>query len=151
MIVPTLCPPWQQFIERGGVFKNLYRLRFRDGQYHWVASSGVSLTEKDGTIREWIGTFNDITGRKRAEEALRQKEEEYRSIFEQALEGIYRTTPEGKSLAANPALAKILGYTSTEELEPTSLIRWVRCGPILQAARPSQKSWSEAKLYVDTN
>jgi len=116
MIVPTLCPPWQQFIERGGVFKNLYRLRFRDGQYHWVASSGVSLTEKDGTIREWIGTFNDITGRKRAEEALRQKEEEYRSIFEQALEGIYRTTPEGKSLAANPALAKILGYTSTEEL-----------------------------------
>jgi len=107
---------WQQFIERGGVFKNLYRLRFRDGQYHWVASSGVSLTEKDGTIREWIGTFNDITDRKRAEEALRQKEEEYRSIFEQALEGIYRTTPEGKSLAANPALAKILGYTSTEEL-----------------------------------
>lgn len=106
---------WRQFIEQGGIFKNLYRLRFRDGEYHWVAVNGVSLSESDGTIREWIGTFNDITDRKRSEEALRQKEEEYRSIFEQALEGIYRTTPQGKSLAANPALAKILGYASPDE------------------------------------
>jgi PAS domain S-box-containing protein len=109
-------PVWQKFIEQGGIFKRQYRLRFRDGRYHWVASNGVSLNEKDGTIREWIGTFNDITDRKHDEEALRQKEEEYRSIFEQALEGIYRTTPEGKSLAANPALAKILGYASPEDL-----------------------------------
>ena len=96
-------PIWQQFIEQGGIFKNVYRLRFRDGKYHWVAVAGVSLNQRDGSIREWIGTFNDITERKRAEEALRQKEEEYRSIFEQALEGIYRTTPEGKSLAAVPS------------------------------------------------
>jgi PAS domain S-box-containing protein len=66
-------PLWLPFIERGGVFKNLYRLRFRDGKYHWVAVNGVSLPEKDGTICEWIGTFNDITDRKLAEEALRQK------------------------------------------------------------------------------
>lgn len=80
-------PAWLQFIEQGGTFKCLYRIRFRDGTYHWVAVNGVSLNEQDGTIREWIGTINDITDRKRAEEALRQKEEEYRSIFEQALEG----------------------------------------------------------------
>jgi PAS domain S-box-containing protein len=106
---------WLHFIEKGGVFKRQYRLRFRDGKYHWGAVNGVSLNETDGTIREWIGTFNDITDRKHAEEVVRQKEEEYRSIFEQALEGIYRTTPEGKSIAANPALAKILGYGSPEE------------------------------------
>jgi PAS domain S-box-containing protein len=106
---------WLQFVEKGGVFKKQYRLRCCDGQYHWLAVNGISLHGEDGAIREWIGTFNDITDRKLAEEALRRKEEEYRSIFEQALEGIYRTTPEGRSLAANPALAKLLGYESAEE------------------------------------
>jgi len=107
---------WSSFIEKGGIFKRQYRLRFRDGEYHWIAVNGVSLYDRDGTIREWIGTFNDITDRKAAEEALRRKEEDYRSIFEQALEGIYRTTPEGTSLAANPALVKILGYESPQDL-----------------------------------
>lgn len=112
----AIAASWLQFIEKGGVFKRQYRLRCRDGQYHWIAVNGVSLRQNDGAIREWIGTFNDITDRKLAEEALRRKEEDYRSIFEQALEGIYRTTPEGLSLAANPALAKILGYDSPEQL-----------------------------------
>ncbi len=58
----------------------------------------------------------DITGRKKAEAALREAEEKYRDIFEGALEGIYRTSLEGKLLAANPAAARMLGYDSTREL-----------------------------------
>ena len=49
-------------------------------------------------------------------EALRGAEEKYRGIFENAVEGIGRTTPEGLILAANPALARMLGYDSPEEL-----------------------------------
>jgi two-component system, cell cycle sensor histidine kinase and response regulator CckA len=51
-----------------------------------------------------------------SEEGLRIAEEKYRSIFENALEGIYETTQEGKNLISNPALAKILGYDSSEDL-----------------------------------
>ncbi|HYD30899.1 MAG TPA: EAL domain-containing protein [Azospirillaceae bacterium] len=40
----------------------------------------------------------------------------YRSLFENAVEGIYRTTPEGQYLAANPALARIYGYESAQQL-----------------------------------
>ncbi|MEQ8957293.1 MAG: adenylate/guanylate cyclase domain-containing protein, partial [Coleofasciculus sp. C2-GNP5-27] len=47
---------------------------------------------------------------------LRQAEEKYRSIFERATEGIFQATPEGRYITANPALAKILGYTSPEDL-----------------------------------
>ena len=54
--------------------------------------------------------------RKRAEMALHQAEEKYRSIFENTIEGIFQTTPEGKYLSANPALARIYGYSSAEEL-----------------------------------
>ncbi len=57
----------------------------------------------------------DITARRAAERALRAAESRYRGIFEGALEGIFRTTPEGKVLAANPALAAMLGYDSVEE------------------------------------
>ncbi len=58
----------------------------------------------------------DITERKQAEEALKQAEANYRSIFENAVEGIFQTTPAGVYLSANPALARIYGYQSPEEL-----------------------------------
>ncbi len=54
-----------------------------------------------------------------SDESLRIAEEKYRSIFENALEGIYETSREGKNLTSNPALAKILGYDSPEDLIST--------------------------------
>jgi PAS domain S-box-containing protein len=58
----------------------------------------------------------DILKRKRAERALKQAEEKYRSIFENAVEGIFQTAPAGYYISANPALARIHGYHSPEEL-----------------------------------
>jgi len=52
----------------------------------------------------------------KAVEALREAEVNYRSIFENATEGIFRTTPEGGLLSANPALARMFGYTSPADL-----------------------------------
>ncbi len=49
-------------------------------------------------------------------EALRRAEQKYRSIFEHCLEGIFQTTPDGKYISANPALAKMYGYNSAQEL-----------------------------------
>ena len=48
--------------------------------------------------------------------SLKEAEEKYRSIFENAIEGIYQTTPEGKFLDANPAMARLFGYESAKEL-----------------------------------
>ncbi|MDQ3818402.1 MAG: PAS domain S-box protein, partial [Acidobacteriota bacterium] len=59
---------------------------------------------------------NDITERMRAELALRDAEEKYRNIFENAVEGIYQASPDGRFISVNPALARILGYESPEEL-----------------------------------
>lgn len=58
----------------------------------------------------------ELAERQRAEEALRQAETKYRSIFENAIEGIFQTTPDGRYLTANPMLAKIYGYSSPAEL-----------------------------------
>jgi PAS domain S-box-containing protein len=51
-----------------------------------------------------------------AEEALGEAEEKYRAIYEHAVGGIFQATPDGRFLSANPALARILGYESKEEL-----------------------------------
>ena len=58
----------------------------------------------------------EITERIHVEEALRQAEEKYRSIFENAISGIFQVTPDGRYLSANPALAQIYGYSSPDEL-----------------------------------
>jgi PAS domain S-box-containing protein len=60
--------------------------------------------------------FSNAIQRKRTEAVLRHTEAKYRSIFENAAEGICQTTPQGRYLSANPALARILGYASPSAL-----------------------------------
>jgi PAS domain S-box-containing protein len=60
--------------------------------------------------------LRDITERKQVEEALRQAEEKYRQIFENATEGIYQISKQGRYISANPALARLYGYSSAAEL-----------------------------------
>ena len=86
---------------------------------------------KDGTIKELefrstllpdgkgITMFSDITDKKRAVEALRQAEEKYRTIFENAVMGIYQSTPDGRYIAVNQAFARIYGYDSPQEMIET--------------------------------
>jgi len=63
-----------------------------------------------------LGVTREIADRKRVEDKLKQSEERYRSIFENAQEGIFRSIPEGKIIMANPAMAKMFGYESPEEM-----------------------------------
>jgi hypothetical protein len=63
----------------------------------------------------------NITKRNQAEEALKESEERFRSIYENSTVGIYRTTPAGQILLANPNLIKLLGYSSFKELADRNL------------------------------
>lgn len=58
----------------------------------------------------------ELSERLQAETALQNSEEQFRSIFENAVMGLYRTTPDGRIIMANPALIRMLGYSSFEEL-----------------------------------
>ena len=60
--------------------------------------------------------FRDISSRRRAEEQLRAAERKYRSIFENAVEGIFQTTPAGRYLEVNRTLARIYGFASVAEM-----------------------------------
>ncbi len=74
------------------------------------ASLEERVTERTKELQQ------EIDERRRAEEALRKSEEKYRNIFENIAEGIYQTSPEGEILLLNPAMVKMLGYDSANEL-----------------------------------
>ncbi|MBE9179611.1 PAS domain S-box protein [Oculatella sp. LEGE 06141] len=78
--------------------------------------SNTAIVDHDGVVRYIIGTGIDITERRQAEIALQQVEENYRSIVENAIEGISQTTLDGRYLSANQALARIYGYDSPADL-----------------------------------
>ena len=63
----------------------------------------------------------DITERNQTEKTLKESEERFRSLYENSTVGIYRTTPDGKIILANPTLVKLLGYSYFEELSERNL------------------------------
>lgn len=79
-----------------------------------IAFSMLRMAE-DKSIRV-VGTMTDIEKRRRAEMAVRDAEHRFRAIFENSISGIYQTSPDGRFISANPALAEILGYGSPAEL-----------------------------------
>ena len=92
-------------------------------EFNILRKDGSTLTVEIRTIPVKVqgkslilGIARDITERKKTEKALLVAEKKYRSIFENAVEGIFQTTPEGSFISANPSMARILGYSSPEEL-----------------------------------
>jgi PAS domain S-box-containing protein len=92
-----------------------YRMVAADGRIVWLHDY-VTIVVENNHVMKLRGIMVDITARKQAEAALHDSEERYRQLLESVPDGIYRTTPEGKFLMANSALANMLGYQSVEEL-----------------------------------
>jgi two-component system, NarL family, sensor histidine kinase UhpB len=90
-----------------------------DVAHRWVQAFIYPVKDADGRIQEIVLVHEDITEKREAEQERRMAEEKYRSIFENAVEGIFQTTIEGKFLTANPAMARMLGYESPQELLST--------------------------------
>ena len=84
--------------------------------YRWVQAFIYPVIDADQNIQEVVLVHEDITDRREAEEERWRAEEKYRSIFENAVEGIFQTTVDGRFLTANPAMARMFGYSSPEEL-----------------------------------
>ena len=76
---------------------------------------GVPISA-DGKLVGSFGMYEDITERRRAEQAQSEAEERFRSLFENATEGIFQSTTDGRYLSVNPALARMCGFASPSEM-----------------------------------
>ncbi|MCM2308999.1 MAG: EAL domain-containing protein [Sulfuritalea sp.] len=102
-------------IAAGKRFSVQYRILTGAGDVKWVIERGIAVADETG--RPVIeGFIEDVSVRHRTLKALEHAELRYRHIFEHASEGIFQTTRDGRYLAANPALAKLYGYATAQEL-----------------------------------
>lgn len=93
-----------------------HRIWRKDGQIRWVSNTPVPFHDGTGNLRSYDGLIRDITTRKRAEEALRESEERYRTVSEFSSDWVYWQGPDRSLRYVSPACETITGYT-TEEFE----------------------------------
>ncbi|MDQ4126432.1 MAG: PAS domain S-box protein, partial [Actinomycetota bacterium] len=99
--------------EPGEVFATEYRVVRRDGRVVWVRNESVVVEDEASGSRYWQGFMVDITERVRAEEALRNAEERYRTLVERipAVTFVDRAEGSDASLYVSPQIEEMLGYT----------------------------------------
>lgn len=108
------------------IFEIEYRFRRADGQWIWCLSRETAFARADdGAVRQYIGTFLDITERKRAdEERERLLEEVSRTVSEldaiiaSMVDGVMVLGAEGEILRMNPTAEQMHGYTPAERELP---------------------------------
>lgn len=124
-----------------------YRIRRAGGSERVLEAWGKTEVDRTGRPVRMFGTVQDITDRRRADEALRRSQQEFRDIFEYASVGIFRSSRDGRILLANSAFAKMLGYDSPEALRPLNLMRDVYVDPeerdaLIKRYEPTSEGWT---------
>jgi PAS domain S-box-containing protein len=106
----------------GKVIDYEIRLKRKDGTEIIVLENSRTVTDLEGNVAYYEGIIQDITKRKEAEE-------KFKRIFENALEGIYQSSIDGKLLTANKALLQMLGYESLEEMQSLDISQSLYVNP----------------------
>ena len=109
----------QEVLAAGSAVEAEELVPLNDDEVHTFFSVKFPLDDGNGRAYAVCGISTDITERKRAEDAVRRSEEEYRNTVEDALEGIFRVSLDGRMLSANPAFAHMLGYEWVDDLLDT--------------------------------
>ncbi|NMG57179.1 PAS domain S-box protein [Geitlerinema sp. P-1104] len=107
----------QRALNTGETVNLEYNLEIDDPEIEEMSEVWFAATVSPLPDNCVIWVARNITERRRVLNALQEAEEKYRSIFENAAEGIYQTTPEGQYVSANPALIQMYGYDSLEDLQ----------------------------------
>ena len=95
-------------------FEENYRIVWPDSSLHWICSRGIVQYDSRGKANKMLGTAQDITARKEAQETLRESEERYRGVVENTTAVILRIDPAGIITFANQRALKFFGYSSEE-------------------------------------
>ena len=103
-----------------------YRVRLPSGEYRWIRHRNKCVRDAAGRPIRVAGSLSDIDAQKRAEEALRSSEEQYRAIFNAAADALVLRDAEARVIDVNPAFLQISGYTREEVVNSS---RWVFAVP----------------------
>jgi len=112
---PRITAAIQEAIEHATSYDLELELISAAGVHKWVHTIGHPVVE-NGRVVKVRGSFQDITDRKRAEEALVNTERRYRSLIENAPDGIVLIGPDGRISYASPSVTRLFGYSQADAL-----------------------------------
>jgi PAS domain S-box-containing protein len=113
-----------------------YRVRRPDGGTAWVAAKGRGIYDADGAGAGMIGVLQDLTERKRVDEALRESESRLRATFSQAAVGFAVATLDGRLQEINHKLCNILGYEENE----------LRTKTLMDITHPADRTLTQVRM-----
>ena len=137
-------------------FRCDFRLRMTEGSYRWIHGAGRLVDRgPPGEPQRMVGIHIDINDRKLADEALKEREEEFRSMFELAAAGNAQADPAtGRFIRVNRKFCEITGYTETDLLQMTYRDithpddRAEDTADIQKVIAGERKMWSREKRYL---
>ena len=103
------------------------RLMRPEGSQRHLTVNAHALRDDQGRVVRLFGIVQDITERKRSEQALRASEEQFRRLFEDTALGVFQSTMEGLIIRVNPAFARMFGYDTPAALLEATQRRAVAC------------------------
>ena len=106
----------RELFEKGEIQQYETQVTAITGETRYVSFHKAVLTDYKGEITGLVGTAFDITEYKRAREELERSRKNYKDIFDNAIEGIFQSTPDRRLRKVNPAFARMFGYGSPEEV-----------------------------------
>ena len=113
-------------LKKKGFVKNYQmRMRKKDGSEIWIMENVTLIKDSKGNKEYIEGTLIDITETRRMQQALQEREENYKSLIEHMPDGIFIHNEKGELIFANPAACKIMGLSSLEELPNKNLFSYV--------------------------
>jgi len=95
-------------------FEVEHRVILPNEKVRYLQSQGRLISDKKQRSRRIVGTVQDITERKLAEESLRQSEERFRTVWNSVVDGLVTIREDGSIESVNPAAAKLFGYTQKQ-------------------------------------
>ncbi len=143
-------PPGQAAMERKkavrrekNFFVFLHRLANGEARTVEVHSSPVTLHDKQALF----SIIHDVTERSRADGELRKSEERYRTLFNSMMDGIYSSTHEGRFVDVNPAMLKMFGYSSREEMLAVDIKKELYFTPEERGSHVLDTGQEETEVY----
>jgi PAS domain S-box-containing protein len=108
---------WSENVHQKKESSSEYRMLDKHGNIKWISGKAVPVYDKDEQHTGYLGTVFNITKEKMALLALKESEEKYRTLVEQASDGIYIANTAGKIVIVNPNACKLTGYSENELLQ----------------------------------
>lgn len=104
-------------LSQGKKYEISHRIKLADGNVRFVSGQGEVILDENQKAVKMLGTIQDVTKQKKAEDALKESEESFRKIFRNAPIGIYITDLDGNFVKVNKKLCEFLNYQESELLK----------------------------------